>query len=30
MGVYQAQKVVIKYGADGIRQEVTLGYRVAE
>lgn len=30
MGVYQARKVTIKYGAEGFRQEVTLGYRVAE
>lgn len=30
MGVYQTKKVVIKYGSEGIRQEVTLGYRVAE
>lgn len=30
MGIYQAKKVVIKYGAEGLRQEVTLGYRVAQ
>lgn len=30
MGVYQVRKVTIKYGTDGFRQDVTLGYRVAE
>lgn len=29
-GVYQVKKVTIKYGTDGFRQEVTLGFRVAE
>ena len=30
MGVYQAQKNVIKYGTGGYRQEITLGQRVAK
>ena len=30
MGIYQVRKVTIKYGTDGFRQDVTLGYRVAE
>ena len=30
MGVYQAKKVVIKYGSEGLHQEVTLGNRVAD
>ncbi|MDE6346372.1 MAG: hypothetical protein K2L55_06875 [Muribaculaceae bacterium] len=29
MGVYQVKKVVIKYGDNGFRQEITLGLRVA-
>ncbi|MCF0219090.1 MAG: hypothetical protein HUK14_04840 [Muribaculaceae bacterium] len=29
MGVYQVRKVVIKYGDNGFRQEITLGLRVA-
>ena len=30
MGIYQVKKNVIKYGTNGYRQEITLGYRVAE
>lgn len=30
MGVYQVKKNVIKYGASGYRQEITLGYRVGK
>ena len=30
MGVYQAKKVVIKYGSEGLHQEITLGNRVAD
>lgn len=30
MGVYQTKKNVIKYGAGGYRQEITLGLRVSE
>ena len=29
MGIYQVKKVVIKYGDNGFRQEITLGLRVA-
>lgn len=29
-GVYQVKKVTIKYGTDGFRQDVTLGFRVGE
>ena len=29
-GVYQVKKVTIKYSTEGFRQEVTLGFRVAE
>ena len=29
-GIYQVKKNVIKYGAGGLRQEITLGQRVAE
>lgn len=30
MGVYQVKKNVIKYGTSGYRQEITLGFRVAQ
>ena len=29
-GVYQVKKVTIKYGTEGLRQDVTLGFRVAD
>ena len=29
-GIYQVKKVTIKYGTEGLRQDVTLGFRVAD